>query len=101
MGERLAVDPNRTSTLFFGSRHDGLWRSDDSGKSWRKVQGFPWKGLGPPRPQHAHGGISFVVIDAATATLGTRSQIIYAGVADPTTHHLFRSETTAAKGGQR
>ena len=24
LGERLAIDPSRTSTLFFGSRHDGL-----------------------------------------------------------------------------
>jgi xyloglucan-specific exo-beta-1,4-glucanase len=24
LGERLAIDPHRTSTLFFGSRHDGL-----------------------------------------------------------------------------
>lgn len=35
LGERLAIDPNRTSTLFFGSRHDGLFRSDDSGRNWR------------------------------------------------------------------
>jgi photosystem II stability/assembly factor-like uncharacterized protein len=83
MGERLAVDPNRTSTLFFGSRHDGLWRSDDSGKSWRKVESFPWKGLGPVPPRHTHGGISFVVFGA--------SGNVFAGVADPTEHHLFQS----------
>ncbi len=64
MGERLAVDPERTSTLFFGSRHDGLWRSDDSGKSWRKVESFPWKGLGRAAPRHSHGGVSFVVFGA-------------------------------------
>src|SRR3954453_17610950 len=63
MGERLAIARNRTSTFFFGSRHDGLWRSDDSAKSWRKVESFPWKGLGAPRPRQTHGGFSFVVFD--------------------------------------
>ena len=69
MGERLAVDPERTSTLFFGSRHDGLWRSDDSGKSWRKVESFPWKGLGLTPPKRTHGGVSFVVFGAITHDL--------------------------------
>jgi xyloglucan-specific exo-beta-1,4-glucanase len=103
MGERLAVDPQRTSTLFFGSRHDGLWRSDDSGKSWRKVPSFPWKGLGPPRPHQTHGGVAFVLFDPATGTPGAASRTIYAGVADPTEQHLFRSsdsgETWAAVAG--
>jgi xyloglucan-specific exo-beta-1,4-glucanase len=96
MGERLAVDPERTSTLFFGSRHDGLWRSDDRGKTWRKVESFPWRGLGTPGPQHTHGGISFVVFGG--------SGVIYVGVADPAPNHLFRSTDggeswTAVSGG--
>jgi photosystem II stability/assembly factor-like uncharacterized protein len=91
LGERLAIDPDRTSTLFFGSRHDGLWRSDDSGRNWQKVESFPWKGLGAPADchlaagcLHSHGGVSFVVFDPA-------GKVIYAGVADPTAQHLFRS----------
>jgi len=90
MGERLAVDPNRTSTLFFGSRHDGLWRSDDSGGHWQKVAGFPWAGLGEPQPRKTHGGVSFVVFDPASGATG-ESRTIYAGVADPASHHLFWS----------
>jgi photosystem II stability/assembly factor-like uncharacterized protein len=86
LGERLAIDPNRTTILFFGSRHDGLWRSDDSGRSWRKVEGFPHKGLGaPPPPQwRSHGGINFVVF-------GPGEGSIYAAVADPAQQHLYRS----------
>lgn len=89
LGERLAIDPNRTSSLLFGSRHDGLWRSDDSGKSWRKVTSFPWKGLGPPAPRTNHGGVSFVVFDP-------KSHNVFAGIADRTTQHLIRS----ADGGE-
>jgi photosystem II stability/assembly factor-like uncharacterized protein len=84
LGERLAIDPKRTSTLLFGSRHDGLWRSDDKGRSWHKVESFPWRGLGPPADWHSHGGVSFVLFDA-------RSRSVFAGVADPTEQHLFRS----------
>lgn len=86
LGERLAVDPDRTSTLFFGSRHDGLWRSDDSAATWQKVAGFPWPGLGKPQPHKTHAGIAFVVFDPSSG-----SKTIYAGVADPAQHHLFRS----------
>jgi photosystem II stability/assembly factor-like uncharacterized protein len=89
LGERLAIDPNKRSTLFFGSRHDGLWRSDDSGKSWRKVESFPWKGLGLPSDWHSHGGVSFVVFDP-------KSRNVFAGVADPTQQHLFRSSDGGA-----
>lgn len=89
LGERLAIDPNRTSTLLFGSRHDGLQRSDDNGRSWRKVASFPWPGLGPPAPRSTHGGISFVVFDP-------RSRTVFAGIADPAAQHLFRS----ADGGE-
>src|SRR5688500_10383431 len=37
LGERLTINPNNPSTLLFGSRHDGLQRSDDAGRTWRKV----------------------------------------------------------------
>jgi len=91
LGERLAIDPYRTSTLFFGSRHDGLWRSDDSGTNWRRVEGFPWKGLGAPADWHSHGGVSFVVFDPASGAEGAESKVLYAGVADPAAQHLYRS----------
>jgi len=40
-GERLAVDPNDGRILFFGSRHDGLWKSDDHGATWTQAENFP------------------------------------------------------------
>ena len=40
-GERLAVDPNLGTILFFGSRRDGLWKSADRGVTWAKVESFP------------------------------------------------------------
>ncbi|MFK3891055.1 WD40/YVTN/BNR-like repeat-containing protein [Sphingomonas sp. NPDC079357] len=87
LGERLAIDPHRTATLMFGSRHDGLWRSDDTGVHWQKVAAFPLAGLGrPDRPRTTHGGLSFVLFDPAQ-----RGRVFVAS-ADPGAQHLFRSD---------
>ncbi|WP_076070455.1 WD40/YVTN/BNR-like repeat-containing protein [Sphingomonas montana] len=86
LGERLAIDPHRPATLLYGSRHDGMWRSDTSGATWRKIAAFPLPGLGKPdRPRQTHGGVSFIMFDPA------RPGHILAGSADPGAHHLFRS----------
>ncbi|HEY0282259.1 MAG TPA: hypothetical protein VGC27_06520, partial [Rhizomicrobium sp.] len=62
LGERLAVDPNATSILYFGSRHDGLQKSTDKGKTWARVASFPHQGLGTPAAHEpTHAGLSFVV----------------------------------------
>lgn len=92
LGERLAVDPNATQRLFFGSRHDGLWRSDDAGATWRKVTVFPIAGLGRPAPRTTHGGVAFVAIDTTSGGAGKPSRRIWAGVADPGDAHLYRSD---------
>ena len=93
LGERLAVDPNDTAVLYFGSRYDGLQRSMDGGKTWAKVDSFPWPGLGvPPRHERPRAGISFVVFDPSSSAKGSPSTTIFAGLADPADHHLFRSD---------
>ncbi|QIG81901.1 hypothetical protein G5C33_10785 [Sphingosinithalassobacter tenebrarum] len=87
LGERLAVDPHHNHRLFFGSRHDGLWRSTDSGAHWRTVDSFPLPGLDTPEsPRQTHGGLSFVIFDPAHAGR------VYVGSADPGARHLFRSD---------
>jgi xyloglucan-specific exo-beta-1,4-glucanase len=35
-GERLAVSPSNQNVILFGSRHDGLWRTADGGKTWKQ-----------------------------------------------------------------
>ncbi len=96
LGERLAVDPNDTRRLFFGSRHDGLWRSDDAGATWAKVTSFPWRGLGRPVGRTSHGGVAFVAIDPTSGRTGAASRRIWAGVADPGTSPLYRSDDGGA-----
>ncbi len=91
MGERLAVDPHDHDRLFFGSRHDGLWRSDDAGATWRPVDSFPRPGLGTPTQRRTtHGGLSFVLFDPA------QPGRVFVGSADPGGDHLFRSDDGGA-----
>ncbi|MBB1086975.1 cellulase [Lysobacter sp. SG-8] len=94
-GERLAVDPNDGDILLFGTRADGLWRSDDAGVRWAKADGFPASAVGPgaatqgwngPQPV----GIVFVVFDPASGGNGRPSRTVYAGIATGGTS-LFRS----------
>ncbi|MFF6773315.1 RICIN domain-containing protein [Streptomyces sp. NPDC012637] len=78
-GERLAIDPSDNRTLLLGTRKNGLWRSTDSGATWRQVSSFPVKdGAG------SGAGISFVTYGPA----GSRT--VYVGVADRSTS-LYRS----------
>ena len=102
-GERLAIDPNATRRLIFGSRHDGLWRSEDAGATWAKVARFPVAGLGRPGFRRTHGGVAFVAVDPTSGRAGRPSQRLWAGVADPGDTHLYRSddggETWVAAGG--
>ncbi|MHB8285124.1 MAG: xyloglucanase [Caulobacteraceae bacterium] len=96
LGERLAIDPNDTAILYFGSRFDGLQRSPDHGRTWAKVASFPLPGLGlPTARRQTHGGLSFVVYDPA-GSKGAPSKTIFAGSADAGEHHLFRSDDAGA-----
>ncbi len=90
MGERLAVDPNKGSILFFGARDGkGLWKSADYGVTWSQVTNFPVTGVYAEDPSDTtydynnHPvGIPWVLFDPSTGTAGNATQTIYVGVAD-------------------
>ena len=89
LGERLAVDPRHPRRLLFGSRHDGLWRSEDAGAHWRRDTAFPYAGAGPAAPRATHPGIAFVLFDP-------RSPRIFAGIADAGEAGLLQSDDDGA-----
>lgn len=60
LGERLAVDPFDSGRIFFGSRQDGLWSSQDGGETWSVVSSFP----GQPTPDI---GVSAIAFDSTHA----------------------------------
>ncbi|ACT01198.1 S-layer homology domain-containing protein [Paenibacillus sp. JDR-2] len=78
-GERLAVDPNRSGSLYFASRGDGLWTKKGNA-AWSKLTG----GL-PNTPtcqdKAGCGGFSFVAFDKNSGTTASGdTKIFYVGV---------------------
>ena len=71
-GERLAVDPNLNSILYFGSRRNGLWKSTNSAASWSQVTSFPTNG-------DAGYGISYEIF-LPGGNPGTGAETIFVGV---------------------
>ncbi len=113
MGERLAIDPNLTSTLYFGSRNAGLWTSTDSAQTWTQVTGFcqPTAGDGgacAPITGETNGGVgsssssgtgyglTFVVFDPSSGPSGSATPAIYVGVGVTTGTALYHSTDAGA-----
>jgi hypothetical protein len=83
MGERLMVDPNKPSILFYGSRTAGLWKSADSGKTWSQVTALSSVKMTSDQINAAGGGmgVELVVYDTGTKGSGTATQTIYTAIA--------------------
>ena len=96
MGERLAVDPNLPSTLYFGSRNAGLWNSTDSAQTWTQVaalhddQGVPI-GAGAGNSAGTGYGLTFVLFDPSSGAAGSPTPAIYVGVGVTAGTALYRS----------
>ncbi|MEC0127918.1 X2-like carbohydrate binding domain-containing protein [Paenibacillus pabuli] len=100
MGERLAVDPNQNSILYFGARSgNGLWKSTDYGVTWNKVTSFPNPGTYVEDPSNEYTsdivGLSWITFDKSTGSAGQATQTIYVGVADKN-QSIYRSTNGGA-----
>ncbi|MGI5429779.1 cellulose binding domain-containing protein [Streptomyces sp. CA-179760] len=102
MGERLAIDPNRSSVLYLGAPSGkGLWRSTDSGVTWSQVTNFPNVGNYVQDPGDTSGyasdnqGIVWVTFDESTGTSGNATKTLYVGVADAE-NAVYRSTDAGA-----
>ena len=72
-GEKLQVDPNNSTTLYCGTRSNGLWKSTNSGTTWTNLAGLPVTAT--PNGN----GVSFVLLDNTTA-VGGATQRVFAGI---------------------
>jgi hypothetical protein len=90
VGERLMVDPNKPSNLWYGAQYysaaaSGLWKSTDFGATWTQ-QNFPFLGdIWNGAYANSNGvGLPFVLFDKTSGTPGNASQTMYAGVSTST-----------------
>jgi hypothetical protein len=74
-GERIAVDPNKPDILYFGSRKNGLWKSEDGAATWKKVESFPDPG------ETGGVGINIVAFAPKGGKAGNPTPTIYATIA--------------------
>jgi hypothetical protein len=76
-GERLAVDPQNPTTLMFGSRKAGIWKSTDSGHTWSRLTGFStttttgWINM---------IGVEQIVFDTSSKGTGQPTSVVWATV---------------------
>jgi photosystem II stability/assembly factor-like uncharacterized protein len=88
-GERLAIDPNQPSILYFGSRRNGMWKSTNAGVDWDEAKTFTAKDDGKGF------GIPIVLFDKASGSKGKPTPVIYAAVANKE-GSLYRSTDAGA-----
>jgi hypothetical protein len=90
IGERLAIDPNLRSTMFYASRTAGLWKTTNYGLNWTQVSSLsPYVMTSKDIANSNNGspiGVEFVVFDATVPATGftpsgSATQTIYVGVA--------------------
>ncbi|SFU81960.1 hypothetical protein SAMN05216552_1010190 [Pseudoduganella namucuonensis] len=75
-GERLQLDPTNPSTMFYGSRTAGLWKSSNSGLTWSRLN------LGSVTMSgNSAMGVQSVIFDNSSVGGGQTTWIIYAAVA--------------------
>ncbi|OKL62946.1 hypothetical protein UA08_01766 [Talaromyces atroroseus] len=95
VGERLAVDPNDNSILFFGARSGhGLWKSTDYGVTWSNVTSFTWTDASSTYTSDPVG-IAWVTFDSTSGSEGSPTPRIFVGVVD-TEESVFKSEDGGA-----
>jgi xyloglucan-specific exo-beta-1,4-glucanase len=90
IGERLTVDPNVPTTMFYASRTAGLWKSTNGGLNWSQVTSLSSYTMTATDMGNANGGspigVEFVVFDTSVPTTGftasgSPTQTLYVGVA--------------------
>lgn len=77
-GERLMVDPNDNSIIYFATRNSGLYVSKDYGQSWNPVESFPTEG--GYMEEGYNIGLTWVAFDKSSSETGEATKTIFVGV---------------------
>ena len=93
-GERLAVDPNNSNIVYFGSRLNGLWRSSDGGQEWLQVNPSMIPAGEPHSEVSQRAGVTYVTFDASSGTIEGKTKVIYVGVSGKGVYRTTDAGTT-------
>ena len=102
-GERMAVDPNNGNIIYLGTRHNGLWKSNDAGETWNRVISFPEVKENPPtniqdadsirwwKWRNTGSGVIFILFGKNSGSKGEATPTIYVGASLKDRENLFKS----------
>lgn len=106
IGERMMVDPNNPSIVFYGSRTAGLWKSSDHGQNWQQVQSLSPLQMTQTQIDAAGGntpiGVQQVIFDTPGSGSGSATQTLYTAVAPAyatlagLSHNVYKSTNGGA-----
>jgi hypothetical protein len=91
--ERLVVDPSNDNVLYFGSRKEGLWVSNNGGGNWSQVSTSSIPLGANPGGSGDAVGVKFVYFDPASGTTNGKTNRIYVSVAG---EGLYKSDNAGS-----
>lgn len=81
MGERIAVDPNLHTTVYFGTRQNGLQISTNSGDNWAQMTGLTVVSSVPTGGGNTMStGVVSVLPVKSSGSSGSATPVVYAAV---------------------
>jgi hypothetical protein len=80
-GNRIAVDPNLPSTVYFGTRDAGLQISTNSGSTWNQETGLTVSTSNPDGGTKESDGVVAVLPIQSSGSSGSATPVVYAIVA--------------------
>ncbi len=99
-GNRIAVDPNLPSTVYFGTRDAGLQISANYGSTWSPVAGLPVVTSNPDCSGYSESdGVVSVIPLPSSGTSGSATAVVYAIVAGTGTGGTSQGIYVTTNGG--
>lgn len=98
-GERFAVDPNLPSTIYYGTRDNGLQLSTNSGSAWNQIAGLQITTSNPDNGMTESDGVVSVLPIKSSGSSGSSTPVVYAVVAGTGTNGTSQGFYVTTNGG--
>ncbi len=89
-GERLMIDPNDNSRIYYGSHSKGMFVSNDYGQTWENLESFPT--VGSYHDGSYSYGILWITCDKTSSDEGEYTNLIFCGVAEASGEKVYYSD---------
>lgn len=98
-GDRIVVDPNYPSTVYFGTRDNGVQISTDSGQTWNQMNGLAVSTSNKDGSWTESDGVVSVLPVKSSTSSGSPTPVVYAVVAGTGTNGTSQGFYVTTNGG--